>query len=143
MSGNDESRVRELARAFRIAIESTPRSALPIGLAEFPVGACGDATMLLAKYLEEHGWGRSEYIEGRWRDGTTHAWLSIGDLIVDITGDQFEGMDCSVFVGRTSTWHVSFDQEPPRNADFDAYDEGTRSQLRAAYVSVLRASPNP
>jgi len=47
--------IAALAAEFRAAIECCPRERLPIGLSDFPKGACGDATLLLAEYLERNG----------------------------------------------------------------------------------------
>ena len=54
-SGSDLSEIRELATKFREAIERCPRERLPITFADFPRGACGDATLLLAKHFERNG----------------------------------------------------------------------------------------
>jgi hypothetical protein len=49
---NDEfAEIRYLATRFRNAIEACDPAGLPIGMQNFPLGACGDAALLLAKYL--------------------------------------------------------------------------------------------
>ena len=69
--------LKELASAFRAALESADRSRLPVTLQAFPHGACGDTALLLAKFLEEHGHGQFDYMLGRRGDGS-HAWLQRG-----------------------------------------------------------------
>jgi len=76
---------------FRHAIEACDRSALPITFENFPAGSCGDAALILGKYLEERGFGLFDYVLGE-RGGRSHAWLQRGHLVVDITGDQFDDM---------------------------------------------------
>ncbi len=132
-----ERSISELARRFRAAIEATPRSRLPISFEHFPDGSCGDATLLLAKFLERRGCGRFEYIAGE-RAEQSHAWLEQGDLIIDITGDQFQDMADRVFVGRQSAWHDSFQRETRGIADFENYDDLTRRMLGAAYEYVMQ-----
>ena len=103
----------------------------------FPHGACGDAALLLAKRLEEEGYGAFDYMLGE-RSGFSHAWLQQGDLIVDISGDQFDDMHEKVYVGFNSPWHAQFSAEPLHVADFQLYDDRTRSTLEAAYQSVMK-----
>lgn len=64
----DVDRIRQLATDFRQAIERCPRANLPIEFADFPHGACGDATLLLAKYLQDNGHTGFVYALGT-RDG--------------------------------------------------------------------------
>jgi hypothetical protein len=135
----DLSEIRRLATEFREAIERCPRHRLPITFTEFPRGACGDAVLLLAKYLERNGHAGFAYVLGM-RSGGSHAWLSRDALIVDITADQFEDQSQSVIVDTCSIWHASFrlhpeDQQHP--ADFEKYDEATVSTLAKAYVAIV------
>lgn len=128
------------AAAFRAAIERTPAAQLPIGLQGFPKGACGDATDLLGYYLKTQGLGTFDYVSGEgWdEDGEwfSHAWLRQGNVIVDITADQFPGK-APVIVTDASPWHDGFEAEVPHEADFHVYDPNTVSTLAAAYAVVL------
>ncbi|HEC73707.1 MAG TPA: hypothetical protein ENI26_04945 [Methylophaga aminisulfidivorans] len=81
------------ARDFRSAIEACS-SSLGVSFKSFPSGACGDVTPLLGTYLIGRGFGEFQYMLGnygsRGDDGwSSHAWLQSGDLVVDITADQF------------------------------------------------------
>ncbi len=67
--------LHELASVFRAALESAKGSRLPITLQDFPHGACGDAALLLAKFLEHHGHGPFDYMFGRRGDGNASGWL--------------------------------------------------------------------
>ena len=60
-------------------------------LARFPEGCCGCSSYLIATYLEEKGWGKFDYIEGRKkRSINSHAWLlSETGYVIDLTADQF------------------------------------------------------
>jgi hypothetical protein len=139
MMGNVSS-IRKLATEFRAAIERCPRAQLPIGFCDFPYGACGDATLILAKYLERNGHTGFVYVLGM-RDGGSHAWLGRDDLVVDITADQFGDQHQPVIVESGSKWHELFrlearDDENP--VDFERYDRATVITLWNAYRAVVR-----
>ncbi|MBD9638475.1 hypothetical protein IB277_19415 [Ensifer sp. ENS07] len=127
------------AGAFRAALENTPRAALPVTLQEFPNGACGDATLLLGTYLKTLGFGTFDYVLGRGEDnGETysHAWLRQGNIIIDITADQFPGQEPLIVTG-ASPWHDGFEAEVQHEADFHVYDAHTVAMLGAAYAAVM------
>jgi hypothetical protein len=97
--------VTEAAAAFRAAIEQSDDLELPT-LQEFPYGACGDTCELLGQRLRAMGLGEWTYVGGLSSDHSrTHAWLERDGWIVDITADQFEGIQDSVIVVRSSPWH--------------------------------------
>ncbi len=135
-------KLAEAAAQFRRAIERTDPAKLPIGLRTFPVGACGDATLLLGAHLKSLGFGSFEYVLGRRGEGEdrhSHAWLRQGDILIDITADQFQEIEAPVIVATTSDWHGTFEVEVPHEADFRVYDERTATTLGAAY-RVIRES---
>lgn len=101
---SDRAAVREACTAFRAALQkTTPR---PVGLKDFPDGACGDTSELLADFLRFSGFGNPVFVSGRNGDHTsTHAWLELGDLIVDITADQFDDVDDQIIVTTDRTWY--------------------------------------
>ncbi|MGK2873615.1 MAG: hypothetical protein ACSLFL_15385 [Alphaproteobacteria bacterium] len=128
--------LQERATMFRSAIEQCNRRRLPNTFSYFPAGSCGDAALLLAKFLEESSFGQFNYVLGE-RDERFHAWLERGDLVVDITADQFPDNSRQVIVECHSKWHMSFEREILHVADFEIYDERTRATLRIAYREVL------
>lgn len=124
---------------FRDAIERADKRHLPITRQDFPRGASGDATLLLAKYRERQGSGRFNYMLGS-RNGHSHSWMQQGDLIVDITADQFPDVAEPVIVARQSSWHAKFRRATEHVADYEIYDERTRAILSAAcqIIEVMR-----
>lgn len=122
--------------AFRRAIEVCDKKLLPCTFSKFPRGSCGDATCLLAKFLEEEGFGQFDYVSGD-RGKWSHAWLQQGTLIVDITGDQFDDMQSLVFVATGSEWHDQFAGEKQHLADFEQFGEPARGVLRLAYCAIM------
>lgn len=126
----------QLAHRFREAIlRSNPRVSRLVSLREFPRGACGDASLLLAKYLQVKGCGRSHYVLGK-RGGRTHAWLQLEKFTIDITADQFEDQDAGVIVSTDSAWHSSFQGKIQNVADFCLYDKRSAFELTTAYEAI-------
>ena len=141
MTASNLGRVRELAAAFRDAIERCDRSSLPLSFEAFPCGSCGDVTNLLGKFLIEQGAGAFRYICGErgnaGADWHSHAWLEADGVIVDITADQFPEVTEKVFVSTQSEWHATFRQEPLHQADYQRNDEPTFLRLAKAYRVIV------
>lgn len=128
--------IRDLVTEFRHAIEKCPRSSLPITFAHFPRGSCGDAALMVGKYLDVHGHGGFFYVVG-FRNDQSHAWLQRRGLVVDITADQFEDQPNSVIVSTDSAWHRTFRKENEHPSDLDSYEPATKRILMAAYFQVV------
>jgi hypothetical protein len=135
MAACEDLRILDLAMGFRAAIEACELKTLPITFHEFPRGSCGDATLILAKYLKDNGQEGFVYVCGV-RDGHSHAWLQRDGLIVDITGDQFPDNEKRVCVVRGSVWHAQFEIDREDLSDIDLYDDFTRFNLGAAYKRI-------
>jgi hypothetical protein len=88
MKESDVERLQSLATSFRAAILRGEKNRLPISLSEFPVGPCGYACLLLARFLQDHGFGDAVYICGH-LGPYSHAWLELEEFQIDITADQF------------------------------------------------------
>jgi hypothetical protein len=133
-SGKRLRNLRELVKLFRSALEKCDRNKLPIGLQGFPRGACGDASLLLAKYLEENGEVGLTYVMGQ-NNAQTHGWLELDGIIVDITADQFDGVD-DLVVANESTWHLQFEGQSKRAFIVD-HDVNSSPSLSAAYDEIM------
>ncbi|HBC3375523.1 TPA: hypothetical protein KDX49_004807 [Vibrio parahaemolyticus] len=106
----------EAATRFRDAIEKCHKT-LGNGFDDFPSYACGVTSTFLGTYLKEKGLGIFDsYVADV--PGGNHAWLQKGDLIVDITADQFDHIKDPVIVSINSPWHLSLNAENQGNADF-------------------------
>ena len=82
--------------------------------ARFPQGACGPASEILGRCIEERFSVRPDFVEGAGRPerrDVSHAWLAFDGVIVDVTHDQYEtsGLEPRrwVFV-QPSRWHETF-----------------------------------
>lgn len=79
----------------------------------FPEGSCGPAAELVGRVMNEVAGYDGLYVCGsehaRLMLSQTHAWYEIGDYIIDITYDQFQGTGLSGWVfKRGSGWHAAF-----------------------------------
>jgi hypothetical protein len=143
MSDELRERLVQLATAFCDAIERADRPRLGITFESFPCGSCGDASLLLAHFLGEHGFADVTYVLGERGqvnvDWTSHAWLRVDGFIVDITADQFPDMDQRVIVARDSPWHDTFEIEDEHVGDFTIYDAATVANLGRIYAVIIAA----
>ena len=127
--------LKEVVSQFRRAIEACDQAHLPATFQNFPTGSCGDTTLLLAKFLEQNGFGYFDYVFGA-QEGKTHAWLQKARLVVDITADQFADVDQAVIVECGSAWHDRFREELSYIADFENYGDVMRDEYRATYARI-------
>ncbi|ROR28510.1 hypothetical protein EDD66_10492 [Mobilisporobacter senegalensis] len=95
---------------FRKAIEKTNKNELLISFKNFPLGSCGDTSLILGSYLHSKGYGVYNYICGE-RGEQSHAWLEKDGLIIDITSDQFGKENSSVYVGLINDFYSEFEVE--------------------------------
>jgi hypothetical protein len=122
MTDDEMARLETVARQMRAAIDAVPKAELPVTLVGFPFGCCHGASILLGTYLtdiEEVGFSIIRGERGSHEDNTrtSHAWLVRGDLIINITADQFPDAPASVIVERNSQWHRSFKWGEPEPSD--------------------------
>ncbi|MGW3245353.1 hypothetical protein [Streptomyces sp. NPDC001070] len=127
------SELRTLAVGFRQAILDCPDPGL-VSLERFPYGSCGDASILLGQYLYENGLGVWTYVSA-WENRASHAWIEKNGLRVDITADQFEGVDAPVIIASGGGWHDRFTVDPnaSHGALIDVREDFVRHELRGAY----------
>lgn len=77
----------------------------------FPGGCCDSASRLLAAYLEDCGYKGATYVEGeKLSKGKlkSHVWISYKGWNIDITADQFYGVEEAVIVADASLRHLGF-----------------------------------
>jgi hypothetical protein len=139
--------VRMLTTGFRTAIEGCDRHLLPISFRHFPRGSCRDASLLLGTYLSERGCGSFDYVAGErgdWQSEpptwVSHAWAAQGDLIADITADQYPDAPAGVIVTTDSPWHQSFRRRVGHAANYRLFDERTVKMLEAANRRLAAAA---
>jgi hypothetical protein len=139
------SKIEKIAEAVRAAIEQLDVKYLPITMQSFPYGACGDAALLLGTYYKEIGLGSFNYVlgmRGEYEAVHSHAWLKQGNVLVDITADQFPEVRQKVIVTEHSAWHSTFEIEYEHEADFFNYDARTAVMLGGVYSSMKKGLPH-
>jgi hypothetical protein len=100
----------DIAERFRSALDGCDRSGWGIQFQSFPRGSCGAVCEVFGRYLAERFGIYAMYVSGRGRIHrdlvSSHAWLEIDGMIVDITGDQFGR--AKVVVTRDDSWFDRF-----------------------------------
>lgn len=113
MTTPDKQTLERFAAACRRGLETlaTQQGSIFQG---FPKGACGPASELVGRLLQERLGLTGLYVCGSDHFGLasatqTHAWFEVGGFIIDITHDQFgeTGVEGWV-VPVTSAWHARF-----------------------------------
>ncbi|MCO7188529.1 MULTISPECIES: hypothetical protein [unclassified Pseudoalteromonas] len=128
--------LEQLATEFRDAIEKLIASDTSISTygfkARFPHGQCLNSSQMLATYLKDKGIEDVSVISGTIGNMDSHAWVTVKDLIVDITADQFEDYAYpKAFVATESNLHSAYSSEPAMFQDMDL-------ELSGTYWKVLR-----
>lgn len=87
---------------------------------DFPNGACGPAAEIVGRIVKEKAGYDGRYVCGRqhrgMKQGQSHAWYEVGDYVIDITYDQFNGTGLTGWVFlQGEGWHAQF-------ADLDRRD---------------------
>lgn len=144
-SDMDTSRIQQLeadARGFREAIERCRAKLSSTGLSDFPAGACGEVADLLGIYLVSRGFEKIDYVTGYRSAGddgfvSTHAWLEVEGIRVDITADQFPDGPDAVIVSRVSSWHDGFSVDRRRPPGSSQTVEEVKVALDRDYQLIL------
>lgn len=84
---------------------------IPSPFAFFPSGSCGIASDMLGQILNDRLANQVMYVGGCGELGS-HGWLRYGDIVIDVTGDQFPGRP-AVFVGKADAWFDQWDVDEP------------------------------
>jgi hypothetical protein len=130
--------VRDAAARFRAALE---QGSLRLhGLQNFPRGSCGDASELLGQYLQDSGLGTWDYRLGFEPESmNSHAWVEQGQVLADITADQFPDVSDPVVVTADRSWHdARFPSSPSSKiASLDWFHEN-RADAAADYDTLKR-----
>ncbi len=122
---------------FRLAIEKCKSEFEMLPLRSFPRGSCGDASLLLSEFLLECGHGEFDYMLGE-REKRSHAWLQQGNLIVDMTADQFQDQPRQVIVTPESKWHLDFKGKRQHGANIRLYSVEVQELFLREYALIKR-----
>lgn len=114
----DRAALEQAANACRHGLMGLAGSAGSI-FQGFPRGACGPASEILGRLLQEELGYEGVYVRGdshpQLGDEQSHAWFEVGEFLVDITHDQFDGTGLKGWVfERGNEWHAQFSERDPR-----------------------------
>lgn len=99
----------ESCRRGLISLSASPGSMF----AGFPLASCGPAAEIVGRVLKEEAGYDGFYVWGsqhrQLKRNQSHAWYEVGDYIIDVTYDQFEGSGLTGWVfQRGKGWHAEF-----------------------------------
>jgi hypothetical protein len=140
--GDGARSLTHAVREFRVAAEAMARATNHPVFQNFPRGCCKLASLLLARFLFDRGFGKADYV---WGDRATapaetdsHGWLRLRGLLIDVTGDQFRDGPGPVFLGEESSWHESFRPHDPFPYDsVMQFSEGYAEMFADLYAAML------
>lgn len=145
----DKLRLTQLVTDFRSALQALVDNRFDFHISispRFPCACCDDASSLLAAFLNDNGFSGALRIHGEHggRDGElrTHVWLKLDDVLIDITGSQFENYDQpEILIAESDEFLDTFTiNDAPEPADFRArFPRGDdfRSYFGVAYDAAL------
>ena len=110
---NHSEIIKEVGKVRKI-FDENHKDLSEIHFGNFPNGACGNTCSFLAQWLFFKGVSDVRYIYGQ-RDGRSHAWLEVGDYIVDITSDQFSDGVGPVYINTSREFHNKFGEQREGN----------------------------
>ena len=130
-------KIRKLAAQIRNAIAKMGYDEFADSdfLLRYPRGCCGDASNLLAKFLRDNDI-ECEYVWGMMGQ-QSHAWLECGDLIIDITADQFTEIKEKILITTDKSWHKKFEGQTRSDGDFEKFDSYNKRRLTIIYKNIL------
>lgn len=119
----DYKEIYIIAQRFRTELEHAENP--PVYMKPFPQGWCGAVSRALGGYLLRAGIYPIEYVCG-YKAQISHAWIEVGNYIIDITADQFDDCDKRIILTTDRTYHNSFSdisRRPICLQDSDQYPE--------------------
>ena len=140
----DLENLEKIATACRVALVSLA-SKKGSKFHGFPEGTCGSASEVIGRILKEEFQIEGTYIcadsHPQYDWDRSHAWVEVGDFIIDITHDQFEGTGLSGWVfERGMGWHAQFSEIVEHRNTFSTpenWKEYPHDGYRAALEKVL------
>ena len=146
MAANQSARyVTARATEMRHALELLCNGDKKSPIRQFPEGCAISASLLLGAWFTDLGIDGFDLVAGCRPsdddgDWVTHHWLSRGDLVVDITADQFADSPIIPIVGVDSIWHESFTPTGLERSDFRRVSgAGHLADIYALLIGILDA----
>jgi len=127
------------ATTFRWLIENTDRSKLTEDFENFPVRSGVGASILLAQYLIDLGYGIPTYVRGELYGSIpwAHAWIELDGIILDITLDGLYSDVPPVIVTEGSYWHEIFKRLDEHLVTINVFNKRNASMFQAAYHEII------
>ena len=128
------------ATTFRWLIEETDCSKLTEDFENFPVRSGVGASILLAQYLIDLGYGIPTYVRAELYDPDlrwAHTWIELDGIVLDICLDGMFGDVPQVIVTEGLYWHEVFKRLDENLVAIHVFDKRTVLMLRTAYHEII------
>ncbi len=128
----------KIAQLFRKSIENINLDNAPGFLPHFPSGCCSWATLFLGNCLKNEFGLKPKRFCGAMYNGSSHEWIVLDSVIIDITSDQYEDSNKSIIVSEKSKWHEKFndgkimDIKTPKD-----YDSAITKGMKPSQIYIL------
>ena len=132
--------LKKLSTEFRTAILKCNRTSRIATFREFPKGFCGEASILLSRYLKDMHQGTFIYISGEIsynKNFQSHAWLQKKNIIVDITADQFKKITSPVIVTIDGSWYKQFSNLQSWEVIIENFRGPAKITLLSSYKTIV------
>ena len=128
------------ANVFRDAIDRSSFD-LKDRMSGFPRGCCDDATDLFANYLFEKYDMVTVRVDGsfypdNFDERDWHTWLEIGDVIVDLSADQYSEYDY-IYVGEYDVFHKRYELEKREYIGFKNFSDSCWERMERLYKTII------
>ncbi len=127
--------VRKFRNAFeRYALDAPTENPLK----RFPNGCCDVASEMLGKFVFDKFSLKPMYISAKGFEGDetrSHAWIELGELVIDITGDQFG--EPAVQVTRDRSWHDQWTEQRQQGLEVEIEAEWWNRCCAIPYSDIL------
>ncbi|MFU8924905.1 hypothetical protein [Acinetobacter puyangensis] len=110
--------VRQAMEELKISGKISPET-IPFG--RFPNGCCGDMSEILIQHFRCLGYGDADYMSGIYHQISSHAWIRLDGICIDITADQFNNRhypERSFTFGEYSSVIVEYEKDYPLSKIF-------------------------
>lgn len=143
----NQDRLHKLVSEFRAAIEHLANSGhwFDVSITNaFPFASCDDSSQLLAAYLADHGFPGAIRVSGssggRNNELSSHVWLSLGGVLIDITGSQFEDYcQPDILISEKDDFLSTFEvDDESRVADFRKVPLLPQHEFHKTYDAIVK-----
>ena len=146
---NEASHFRKAIETAKDEGEFKPKPYKAERMNGFPIDCCDDTSDLFAHYLFSKFKLVTERVDGSYYNNELnctcyHSWLLVNNLIVDLTGDQFDSSSSlkikapKVYVGYIDDFHRQFEEvRNVKSCGIDSLGSGCHERMYGLYSAIM------